>query len=173
MISINCLRIQKIKKIICIFSIIIGLGLMVFIPEGSAQISYYPPIPNNLFYYGYYGYSPIANPFFYTYQNRNAALVLGGGTPGIPTPGGGLSTLLLPTVTPTLTPTVATPTLGVTTALILGGGGGGGGIATALTLLNVIPTPTTPTVATPTIGTTTAILLGGGVNTTTLLLLGV
>ena len=164
----NYLKINTVQKTIVIFSIIIGLGLTTFIPMGSAQAQFYPPFQYNLFNYGYF---PLANPFFYTYQTRNAALLLGG-TPGVPTPGGGLTTsLLLPTLTPTLTPTVTTPTIGVTTALILGGGGGG--IATTLTLLNTIPLTTAPTIATtPTIGTTTAILLGGSINTTTLLLLG-
>ena len=168
----NYLKINTVQKTIVIFSIIIGFGLTTFIPMGSAQAQFYPPFQYNFFNYGYF---PLANPFFYTYQTRNAALLLGG-TPGVPTPGGGLTTSLLPTLTPTLfptlTPTVTTPTIGVTTALILGGGGGG--IATTLTLLNTIPLTTAPTIATtPTIGTTTAILLGGSINTTTLLLLGI
>lgn len=162
----NYLRIKTLQKTIIIFGIIFGLGLTAFISMSSAQIPFYPPFQYNLFNYGYF---PLANPLFYTYQTRNAALLLGG-TPGIPTPGGGLSTLLLPTLTPTITPTITTPTIGITTALVLGGGGGG--IATTLTLLNTIPITTAPSIATPTIGTTTAILLGGSVNITTLLLLG-
>ena len=169
------LNLKTLQKTIIILGIIIGLGLTAFIPMGSAQIQFYPPLHYNLFNYGYF---PLANPLFYTYQARNAALLLGG-TPGVPTPGGGLTTLYpaltptyLPALTPTLTPTISTPTIGVTTALVLGGGGGGG-IATTLTLLNTIPITTAPTIATtPTIGTTTAILLGGSINTTTLLLLG-
>jgi len=166
----NYLKIKTLQKSILIFSIIIGLGLTVFIPMSSAQVPYYPPFQYNLFNYGYF---PLANPLFYTYQTRNAAVLLGG-TPGVPTPGGGLTTLLptlTPTLFPTLTPTITTPTIGITTALVLGGGGGG--IATTLTLLNTIPLTTAPTIATtPTIGTTTAILLGGSINTTTLLYLG-
>lgn len=169
----NYLRIKTLQKTIIIFGIIFGLGLTAFIPMSNAQIPYYP-FQYNLFNYGYF---PLVNPLFNTYQTRNAALLLGG-TPGVPTPGGGLTSLFLPALTPTftptlfptLTPTITTPTIGITTALVLGGIGGG--IATALTLLNTIPLTTAPSIATPTIGTTTAILLGGSINTTTLLLLG-
>lgn len=168
------LKLKTLQKTIIIFAIIFGLGLTAFIPMSNAQIPFYPPFQYNLFNYGYF---PLVNPLFYTYQTRNAALLLGG-TPGIPTPGGGLTSLFLPALTPTftptlfptLTPTITTPTIGITTALVLGGGGGG--IATTLTLLNTIPLTTAPSIATPTIGTTTAILLGGSINTTTLLLLG-
>ena len=152
------LKIKTLKKIVIIFSIIVGLGVTASIPKTNAQIPYYP-LQYNLFNYGYF---PLVDPLLYTYQTRYAAVLLGG-TPGIPTPGGGLTTTLLPTLTPTVTPTFTTPTIGVTTALVLGGGGGG--IATTLTLLNTIPT--TPSIATPTIGTSTALLLGGSVNTTT------
>jgi len=163
------LKIKTLQKTIIIFGIIFGLGLTAFIPMSSAQIPYYP-FQYNLFNYGYF---PLVNPLFNTYPARNAALLLGG-TPGIPTPGGGLTSLLLPSLTPTflptltptftptffptITPTISTPTIGITTALVLGGGGGG--IATTLTLLNTIPLTTAPSIATPTIGTTTAILLG-------------
>ena len=171
----NYLKIKTLQKTIIIFAIIFGLGLTAFIPMSSAQVPYpYYPFQYNLFNYGFF---PLVNPLFNTYQTRNAALLLGG-TPGVPTPGGGLTSLLLPSLTPTftptlfptITPTIATPTIGITTALVLGGGGGG--IATTLTLLNTIPLTTAPSIATPTIGTTTAILLGGSINTTTLLLLG-
>ena len=122
------LKLKTLQKTIIIFAIIFGLGLTAFIPMSNAQIPFYPPFQYNLFNYGYF---PLANPLFYTYQTRNAALLLGG-TPGIPTPGGGLTSLFLPALTPTftptlfptLTPTIATPTIGITTALVLGGGGG-------------------------------------------------
>ncbi len=78
------LKLKTLQKTIIIFAIIFGLGLTAFIPMSNAQIPFYPPFQYNLFNYGYF---PLVNPLFYTYQTRNAALLLGG-TPGIPTPGG-------------------------------------------------------------------------------------
>lgn len=176
-------KINALKKTILVLIII--LFPIAFIQESSAQIMlyypYYSPTFFNPFYYGYFpAEPPLINPLVYLSPVRYAHPLL------TATPGGGTTTLLTSLFAPTVAPAV-TPTLGITTALLLGGGVS----TTTLALLAALTTPATlavptlptllPTVPaapavpiTPTIGFTTALLLGGGgVSTTTLLLLGI
>ena len=162
----NLIKIMTVKKMIVILSIIIGLGIMTFIPQSSAQLfPYYPPtFFNPIFYPGYFptAGTGLIDPFSYYYPTRNATLVT--------------STLLASLLTTPTTPTTTT-LLGLTTAITLASTGSGISTSTlALLASTPVPTlstaPTFPT-TTPTIGTTTLLLLGGsGVSTTTLLLLG-
>jgi len=151
--------IKSVKKMVVIFSIVVGLGVMLFIPPSSAQIfPYYPPAFFTPIYYP--GYVPIVgtgliDPLSYFYPSRTSAIVT--------------STLLSTLYTAPTVPATTT-LLGLSTAITLASTGGGIN-TTTLALLASTPVPTAPTI-TPTIGTTTLLLLGG-VNTTTLLLLGI
>jgi len=152
--------IKSVKKMVVIFSIVVGLGLMIFIPPCSAQVfPYFPPTFFTPFYYP--GYVPIVgtgliDPLSYFYPSRTAAIVT--------------STLLLSSLFTAPAVPATTTLLGLSTAITLASTGGGIN-TTTLALLASTPVPTAPT-TTPTIGTTTLLLLGG-VNTTTLLLLGI
>ena len=163
------IKIKIIKKTLLIFSIIFSLGIMISIPQSSAQLFPYYPYPPTFFNPIYYpGYFPIGgtgfiDPSIYFYPTRNAALVT--------------STLLASLLTTPTTPTTTT-LLGLATAITLASTGSSISTSTlALLASTPLPTlstfPTFPT-TTPTIGTTTLLLLGGGgVSTTTLLLLGI
>ncbi len=168
----------KILMIITLLSVFIvpqaGAQFMPYYYPGFSPFYFVPDIP----FMSYIPFTPYI-PFIPSipmvapssiYPSRNALALL-------PTPGGGTPLTVLLALAPAA-PVAATPTLGVTTAILLAGGGGIS--ATALFLLTapatptVTPIPVVPTVATPTIGVTTALLLGGGgVSTTTLLLLGI